>query len=183
MASRSYNFSFTWNNHTDASIEVLTALKCKYMCYGKEVGDSGTPHLQGVVVFDNATTDTSLRKKLKGAHIEVCKGSVQQNQVYCKKQDDWTERGVAPTTKQEQGDCGRKHFEELAEYAKKPPTAGAAHVDAAHVDNGARGRAAREGMEPDEYYRLHSHLHPPESVLKQFDKHPLAVQVRQSHSV
>ena len=50
-------------------------------------------------------------------------------------------------------------------------------------DNGARGRAAREGMEPDEYYRLHSHLHPPESVLKQFDKHPLAVQVRQSHSV
>ena len=50
-------------------------------------------------------------------------------------------------------------------------------------DNGARGRAARESMEPDEYYRLHSHLHPPESVLKQFDKHPLAVQVRQSHSV
>ena len=47
----------------------------------------------------------------------------------------------------------------------------------------AHGREAREGMEPDVYYRLHSHLHPPESVLKQFDKHPLAVQVRQSHSI
>jgi len=92
--------------------------------------------------------------------------------------------------------------------SKKPPTAGAAHVDDADADadadameevegeeegeeaegegksyNGAHGRAAREGMEPDEYYRLHSHLHPPESVLKQFDKHPLAVQVRQSHSI
>ncbi len=92
--------------------------------------------------------------------------------------------------------------------SKKPPTAGAAHVDDADADadadameevegekeveeaegegksyNGAHGRAAREGMEPDKYYHHHSHLHPPESVLKQFDKHPLAVQVRQSHSV
>lgn len=42
---------FTLNNYADADIIELARLgqttQFSYLCYGKEVGESGTPHLQG----------------------------------------------------------------------------------------------------------------------------------------
>jgi len=88
------------------------------MCYGKEVGESGTPHIQGVVVFKSQMTDTSVRKKLKGAHVEACKGRLDQNQTYCKKDGDWIEKGVAPMSRQEQGQASKDYYENLAAMAR-----------------------------------------------------------------
>lgn len=116
--NRSRNFCFTLNNYTDASINQLSELKCKYMCYGKEEGDSGTPHLQGVVIFNNLTTESSARKKLKGCHVEICKGSIFQNQTYCKKDGDWFERGVAPMTQEQKGDKGGEYWEHMLKCAR-----------------------------------------------------------------
>ena len=73
--------------------------------------------------------------------------------------------------------------EEDQAYYRIPPSTAAVEAEEDANDDGVRGRAAREGMEPDEYYRHHSHLHPPESVLDKFDQHPLALQVRQFQSV
>ena len=47
---QSTRYCFTLNNYTDNDIELLRkfyANYCKYLVYGKEVGESGTPHLQG----------------------------------------------------------------------------------------------------------------------------------------
>jgi len=117
--TRSCNFCFTWNNYTEDSISVLTELKCKYICFGKEVGKSGTKHLQGVVVFANALSHTSVCKKLKGAHVEACKGSITQNETYCKKDGEWIERGIKPMDQKEKGEKGKEYYANMLQLARE----------------------------------------------------------------
>lgn len=95
--SRSRSFVFTWNNYDDLSLLVLAAVDCKYLIYGKEVAPStGTPHLQGYVVFQNARSLSSVVKKLKGAHVEIARGDADQNYAYVTKAGDFTEIGDKP---------------------------------------------------------------------------------------
>jgi len=54
--NRSRNFMWTLNNYTDEEVALLQAVDCKYMTWGFEVGDSGTPHLQGLTIFKNPQT-------------------------------------------------------------------------------------------------------------------------------
>jgi len=56
--NRSRNFMWTLNNYTDDEVALLQAIgvNCKYMAWGFEVGDSGTPHLQGVTLFETKKT-------------------------------------------------------------------------------------------------------------------------------
>lgn len=47
----------TWNNYTEADVERLNRLEkgeIKYICFAKEVGESGTPHLQGVIQLEGS---------------------------------------------------------------------------------------------------------------------------------
>lgn len=94
--SRSYNFCFTLNNPTDSTRSIVDSLECRYMVYGEEVGESGTPHLQGVVCFVQQRSLSSAIKALAGCHVEIMKGSVQQAVTYAKKDGRVTERGTAP---------------------------------------------------------------------------------------
>lgn len=41
------NYCFTLNNYKEEDIEKLLKSDVKYITFQKEVGDSGTPHLQG----------------------------------------------------------------------------------------------------------------------------------------
>lgn len=83
---RSRTWCFTINNYNNEDIKVLKDLNYKYIVCGDEVGDSGTPHIQGFVLFENALSFDSLKKKLpKTTHIEKTKGTPQQNITYCKK--------------------------------------------------------------------------------------------------
>lgn len=71
-----------------------------YAIIGKEVGDGGTPHLQGYVVLVNAKTIRAFQTLLKKAGIKcaifIANGSVEQNRVYCSKDADFKEFGTAP---------------------------------------------------------------------------------------
>lgn len=86
-------YVFTWNNYTDESIKLLNELDCSYLVYGKEVGESGTPHLQGYVEFEKQKKFQTVCNILKGAHIELRRGTGEQASAYCKKDNDFTERG------------------------------------------------------------------------------------------
>jgi len=95
--STSTRFTFTLNNYNDDNIAALAALPCTYLCYAKEVAPStGTPHLQGYVVFKSAKRVTGVAKLIPGAHIEIAKGTTQQSVDYCSKSADLVEHGLRP---------------------------------------------------------------------------------------
>lgn len=73
--TKNRSWVFTWNNYTNEDIEYLIKYfkeKDRYV-FGEEIGNSGTPHLQGVVNFSSPRTFNSVKKLFKNNHIEVCK--------------------------------------------------------------------------------------------------------------
>lgn len=96
---------FTLNNYTDEEEQALLQLpnkkKCKYICFGKEIGESGTIHLQGYVEFSKKKSLGGLRKTLSNrAHYEPRRGTQEEAIVYTKKDGDWKEAGEATKTAQ-----------------------------------------------------------------------------------
>lgn len=89
-------FAFTWNNPPiDAGI-TLRSLGAKYCIWGDEQGVSGTHHKQGYIRFGNARTVRGVRQDMPGVHVELAKGSFQQNFDYCSKDGDFEEIGERP---------------------------------------------------------------------------------------
>lgn len=88
-------FVFTINNY---DMEEFTGLcdtlaqYSKFAVVGREVGDSGTPHLQGAVVLQKQTAFSTVKRWMPRAHIEVMRGSPHDSFVYCTKEDRtaWT---------------------------------------------------------------------------------------------
>lgn len=98
MSSRYRNWCFTINNYTDDDINALDRLATTstYLVYGKEVGETGTPHLQGFVMFSNPRRATALHSVCPGhGHWTVAKDCVAAA-IYCKKDGDYKEYGEAP---------------------------------------------------------------------------------------
>jgi hypothetical protein len=92
------NWCFTLNNYTDADIERLSALSdcVAYLVFGKEVGDNGTPHLQGFVSFKSRIRMGPAKAIIgERAHLEITR-DVSGSIKYCKKDGDFTEIGEVP---------------------------------------------------------------------------------------
>lgn len=88
---------FTCNNYTDEDIEMIKTTKYEYLIFGKEVAPTtGTPHLQGYIVFTGRKTMSSAREALLNCHIAKAKGNSQQNYDYCSKGGDFEEYGIRP---------------------------------------------------------------------------------------
>lgn len=83
---------FTLNNPNDTAISDIIE-KCEnrnyFYCIGNEVGEQGTPHLQGYIEFPNPKLWQTCINLLPGAHIIRCKGTRKQNLIYCKKDGDF----------------------------------------------------------------------------------------------
>lgn len=82
MTSRSW--CYTLNNFTDEEVTTLKALECKKHKCGIERGESETPHLQGTIIFKNATRLSALKKILTRAHWEPCKAEEASLNYCCK---------------------------------------------------------------------------------------------------
>lgn len=99
MENKNRAYCFTLNNYTeDEWLWFTKYVDVKYLIVGKEIGESGTPHLQGFVYFVNPRTIKGI-KKLKGfakAHLEAKRGNDEQASVYCKKDGEFHEFGELP---------------------------------------------------------------------------------------
>lgn len=98
--SRAKHWCFTLNNYTDNDIERITnnAYLVDYIIFGREVGQSGTPHLQGFVSFPNRVRLNNCVETIGQAHFTVAR-SVDHAIQYCKKDGDFTEIGIRPAVK------------------------------------------------------------------------------------
>lgn len=93
-ATRSRGWCFTLNNYTIPEIELIDCAPVQYVIYGKEVGENGTPHLQGYVHYKCQVTAGHVKATIgTRCHIEVRRGSLQQAIDYCKKDGVVTEHG------------------------------------------------------------------------------------------
>ena len=79
------NWFLTINNYTQEDIDIIISINCNYV-FQEEQGESGTKHLQCVLMFKNARTFTSIKKLLPRAHIEICK-NVNDSIRYCCKSE------------------------------------------------------------------------------------------------
>jgi hypothetical protein len=100
--SRARHWCFTLNNWTEdeyAQLEHLGTKDCtiEYLIIGKEVGEEGTPHLQGFCSF-------RVKQSLRGAkrflgvrcHLEAARGRPYQAAEYCRKEGEYVEFGKCP---------------------------------------------------------------------------------------
>jgi len=88
MSSRSRQYAWTLNNYSQSEAAAIRGLASNpsvvYLCFAPEVGESGTPHLQGYVYFKDARTISSCKELLgRRAHVEQARGTPAQNKTYC----------------------------------------------------------------------------------------------------
>lgn len=106
MAVRKKQWCWTLNNPTDDEEQHLAdaynAGSIVYHVYGREVGDNGTPHLQGYTAFEREITFRTVKIRLGSnrLHVEATRGTPAQASDYCKKDGDFEEFGTLPTTSQ-----------------------------------------------------------------------------------
>lgn len=80
------NLCFTLNNYTDEEESFLQNNEFfKYIIYGKEIGESGTPHLQGYVEFTTRIRFNTIHQWNVRIHWEHRISTAENAATYCKK--------------------------------------------------------------------------------------------------
>ena len=92
---RALNWCFTLNNYSSEDCLRLAGLTehVLYLIAGREVSDSGTPHLQGFVKFKKRLRFGQVIALLGQCHLTVTR-SVAASVEYCKKDGDFFDIGV-----------------------------------------------------------------------------------------
>jgi len=125
--ARHQNFCFTLNNYDAEAIELLKSCHekyAKYTIFGREVGKSGTKHLQGYIQFRSRVSCANAQTRLPhGCHIEVARGGAGANIKYCSKEGDYEELGKRPVK-----EISKKSRDDLAKEFKEEATSGAIGV-------------------------------------------------------
>lgn len=120
MSGKARSYCFTLNNYTEDEENAIHGIDCKYLIVGREVGENGTPHLQGYVSFDNPRSFNSVRKLCGGrAHLERANGGPASNREYCSKGNDFFEKGTLPEEPAAQGEKERERWRQAREMAMR----------------------------------------------------------------
>jgi len=103
------------NNNPTAPL----APECVYHIYGEEIGESGTPHHQGFIIFNKQMTLNSVKLVSHTAHWEPAKGTNAQASDYCKKEGKFHESGILPDDPNRMGGAATKRkYADAFEKAK-----------------------------------------------------------------
>lgn len=82
-------YCFTLNNPTSNEIPIHESER--FIIWQREVGESGTPHLQGYIELTKPTRINNMASWLRGAHFEPRAGTREQAKAYCEKEDSRVE--------------------------------------------------------------------------------------------
>lgn len=111
-SKRSKRWCYTLNNYDPDDLLELQLFPCVYSICGKETAPvTGTPHLQGYMVFKSEKGLKQMKKINDEAHWEIARGTTEQNFDYCSKQGDYHEYGTKPLSQKEKGDCNVERWE------------------------------------------------------------------------
>ncbi len=96
--TQSKYWCFTLNNYTNQDKTKIEHLfnegKYTYCIYGEEVGEQGTPHLQGYIEFSRRKRMQYVKRLIsQRIHLESRRGSAEQAAEYCRKEGASTEYG------------------------------------------------------------------------------------------
>lgn len=99
--TRARGWCYTANSYTPELETSLQKYKSEYHVYTHEIGESGTPHLQGYIEFTSPKKFSTLRKRFHGVHFEQRRGTKYDAMAYCIKTGPPTfESGERPTKPQ-----------------------------------------------------------------------------------
>lgn len=92
--SQVIKWCFTLNNWNAQQYEAIKAYcmkDCKKFIIGKEIGEEGTPHLQGAFYFKGKKRMSTIKKSLgiKEIHLESMNGSWNDSMTYCSKDGNY----------------------------------------------------------------------------------------------
>lgn len=120
---RSRGAVFTLNNYTGQEEMGIRALiedpRIRYVCFGREVGDGGTPHLQGYILAKNPQLFEWFRGRIPRAHVEFQKGTCDQAIAYCQKDGDFHELGTRPIGSKRKGEIEQERWEDARDAARR----------------------------------------------------------------
>jgi len=120
--TRARGWVFTINNWLPSHEELLRTLDSQYIVWGREVGERGTPHLQGYVFFKNAKTRSQVSRLIPGAYLDLRKGTHEQARAYAIKDGLFEEHGDRPMDASERSSKGgaatSAKWKSIAERAK-----------------------------------------------------------------
>lgn len=111
---------YTLNNYSEEEYKTLQEYDAIWHIIGKEVGKSGTPHLQGHIILEKETRFNTVRKMLfNKAHVERQRGRNEEAAAYCRKDGKYWEKGALPQDRYSAGDREKKRWEEARELSKR----------------------------------------------------------------
>lgn len=117
MPTAKKSYVFTLNNYTEdeyTTIQGNLRDEATYAVIGREIGESGTPHLQGYVLFRKSYRFETIKHRFfPRAHIEVASGSPDVNLKYCSKDGDYIEIGSKPRSKRTRDELASYFSESL----------------------------------------------------------------------
>lgn len=118
--SQAKKWCFTLNNYTKQEYDKCLELESQYTIIGKEVGEQGTPHLQGFYYFNKRKTMRWIKRRTTDRiHLEIARGTVAENIAYCSKENNYTEKGERPPEQHESGGLANKRkWEDAVEAAR-----------------------------------------------------------------
>lgn len=111
------DYCYTINHYGPGERDRLPDIPCKYHVFAEEIGETGTPHIQGYICFEHAKTMSAVSKILPRAHLEFRRGTHKEASDYCKKTGDFKEIGTLPMTQTEKGATNKFRFARACELA------------------------------------------------------------------
>lgn len=90
--SQRVKWCFTLNNYTNEEVEQIkgwSSNRAKYVIFGEEVGEEGTPHLQGYVEWKKKIRFTAITKINPRISWRPAKGDKKDNFIYCSKDKNY----------------------------------------------------------------------------------------------